>query len=176
MIDVAKLRENFSERSSANAQARFSRLSLRNHLRIAMKTRKTTLLRKLAVAGVPLALAAAFLLPSSVQAEIVERGLGTTASGEQVSGYVYQAGRKRTTSRQSRLGPRVSSGGRYRYGNGIPAGYVIGTGGVAGYWYFSSRGWAYGGVGFCRSAGLALAPLGVRACDAGGRVSIRLGF
>ncbi len=112
-----------------------------------------------------MAIGFAIALPSSGLADIVSRDLGTTADGEAVTGYVYQSGRSRSTSRKSRLGPRVSSPRRYqqRYvAVPIVAGPVYAPHCFGRHFY---------GTATCR-----LAPLSFRAVSAASRFSIKLGY
>ena len=108
------------------------------------------------------------------KADIVTRDLGVDGTGNSVTGYVYQAGRSRSVSRKSRLGPRVSSGSRHfngafvTFGGGVNRVPII----------VSPRATAFipYRVRFCRTAGRGLAPLGFRAVNVGGRFSFKLGF
>jgi len=112
-----------------------------------------------------MAIAFVIALPSSGFADIVARDLGKTADGEAVKGYVYQSGRSRSTSRKSRLGPRVSSPRRY-YQQYIPAPIVVSPVHTP---YFFGR--HFYGTTTCR-----LAPLSFRAVSVGSRFSIKLGY
>jgi len=110
-------------------------------------------------------IAFAIAVPSSGFADIVSRSLGTNADGEEVKGYVYQSGRSRSTSRKSRLGPRVSSP-RRSYQRYVPAAIVVSP--VYAPRYFGSH---FYGTTTCR-----LAPLSFRAVSVGSRFSIKLGY
>jgi hypothetical protein len=108
------------------------------------------------------------------RADILARDLGVDGGGQQVTGYVYQAGRGRSVSRKSRLGPRVSSGRRHfngaflNFGGGVNHARIIVAPRSAVFIPYRVR--------FCRTAGYGLAPLGFRAVNVGGRFSFKLGF
>ena len=108
------------------------------------------------------------------KADIVTRDLGMDGAGQRVTGYVYQAGRSRSVSRRSRLGPRVSSGSRRFHGGFVNFGGGVNRAPII----VSQRGTVFipYRVRFCRTAGHGLAPLGFRAVNVGGRFSFKLGF
>ena len=110
------------------------------------------------------------------KADIVSRDLGVDGGGNRVTGYVFQAGRGRSSSisRRSRLGPRVSSGTRHFNGAFV----TFGGGAIHAPIIVSPRATVFipYRVRFCRTAGRGLAPMGFRAVNVGGRFSFKLGF
>ena len=125
---------------------------------------------------VTMAVAIVGLSPSEGRADIIERDLGVDGAGNKVTGYVYQAGRSRSISRKSRLGPRVSSGTRHHagtfwtFGAGVNRAPILVTPRTTAPVFIPYR------VRFCRTASFGLAPQAFRAVHVGGRFSFKLGF